>query len=211
METKQKRLQKDNKSIDVKVAFIFAMREEAEPYWKLMEERPYYTHIDIVGIGRTQASLATEVAIVQGADVVVNIGCCGSTLKSKKLWYNPTHFYDGDFDLSAFGNYTKDPADVNTFSEVDEHSVSIYTYSHFVQDAPKNCLVDMECYDIVAHCMQWNKQFLIYKVVSDNADETADENFDNKAAQVMAMTAEEIIEDVDRRVKALYEAGVFLD
>lgn len=201
---KQKRLQ------DVKIAFIFAMVEEAEPYRKLMGGRPYNTHMDISGIGRTMASIATVGAIAQGVDVVVNIGCCGSTLKSKKLWYKPTHFYDGDFDLSAFGNFTKDPAKVNNISDGDEHSVSIYTYSHFVQDAPKDCLVDMECYDIVAHCMQWDKQFLIYKVVSDNADETADENFDNKAAQVMAMTSDEIIEDVDRRVKELYEAGFFL-
>lgn len=203
---KQKRLQ------DVKVAFIFAMEEEAEPYRKLMENRPYRTHIEVVGIGRTQASLATVVAISQGADVIVNIGCCGSTLKYKNLWFNPTHFYDGDFDLSAFGNDTKDPAKVNNLSESDtgSHRVPIYTYSHFVQDAPKDCLVDMECYDIVAHCMQWDKQFLIYKVVSDNADETADENFDNKAARVMAMTAKDIIEDIDRRVTALYEAGFFL-
>lgn len=189
-----------------KIGFVFAMEEEAEPYKELLKGNNNVV-IAVSGVGRTNAALTTVELISKGVYLIINIGTCGSTIQSKNTWFAPNKFYDGDFDLSAFGKHTKDPLGVNSeddFTDV----IPIYTYSHFVQDAEPNRLIDMESYDIVAVCRHFNIPCLVYKVVSDNADSNSHENFDNVANDVSKRTAEEILEDVKVRLGGMDETYI---
>ena len=167
-----------------KIGFVFAMEEEAEPYKELLKGNNNVV-IAVSGVGRTNAALTTVELISKGVYLIINIGTCGSTIKSKNTWFIPNKFYDGDFDLSEFGKHTKDPLGVNSEDDSTE-VIPIYTHSRFVQDAEPNRLIDRESYDIVAVCRHFNIPCLVYKVVSDN---------------VSKRTAEEILEDVRARLE----------
>lgn len=183
------------------VGFIFAMEEEMNPYREILEkEQKFDSEIFLSGIGRTNAGIMTLLASLK-CDIIVNIGTCGSTVDSVRSWFVPERFYDGDFDLSVFGNNTSDPCRVN---DKEVGGVELWTYSHFVIDSPSNRLVDMEAYPIVALCKRLSKPFRIYKVVSDSADGSDVENFDEVAEKVSEGTAESIIKDLNNYIGGLF-------
>lgn len=171
-----------------KIGLLFAMEEEAKSYKEWLSDRNGMlgncsARVYTFGIGKNNAAIGLVRAIADGCDIIVNIGTCGSTMKSKDKVFVPTHFYDGDFDLSAFGNMTKDPCSVNS-SEPDENSVVLYSYSRFVTDSPENRIVDMEAYIIKAMTKEMNIPSYFFKIVSDEANGEHTEDFDNVAEEV---------------------------
>lgn len=170
------------------IGLVFAMEEEAKQvlnmynlvgssqrdklsYYVNKESEPNVLIAAISGVGKVNAQIATSKLISQGVEYIMNIGTCGCTgnLYKPGELVIPDTFYDGDLDLSMFGNNTKDPAKVNDTTK--EPKCKCYTYSTFVtDDRAKDGIVDMEAYAIVAQAKSRNIPVTIIKVVSDGGD-----------------------------------------
>ena len=98
-------------------------------------------------------------------------------------------FYDADFDLSVFGQNTKDPALVNL--SVPLNAVVCNSISHFAEPGDKlEGVVDMEAYSIVALCKTFHVPFDVYKVVSDGANS---KEFESNVNRVIKDKIDELI------------------
>lgn len=184
------------------IGVLFAMGEEAEPFvirynLKLKEvyrsQEVYLGEIQknkvitiVSGIGSVNAMLACSRLISMGVDVIVNIGTCGARLGKNSVGrvIIPGEFYDGEFDLSAFGVEGKDPYGLNC---KDYKGIKCYSFSHFVTEKIEDgeYIVDMEGYGIACMCDFYGIRFFPIKVVSDSSDKNAQEEFDKNLKSVM--------------------------
>lgn len=201
------------------IGLVFAMEEEAKPVVeklglkkKEIMGRVYYTNTEgckgvgylatISGVGKVNAMIATSILINTGCTKIVNIGTCGSIGNhSVGDLVIPNVFFDGDFDLSAFDQTTKDPALANEeLMKGAELRVPVpcYTYSTFVTDKrAEGSIVDMEAYGIKALCNAIKVPFLAYKVVSDGGDEDAVDSFNEQVNSVICRHVDRIIKDIE--------------
>ena len=187
------------------IGFVIAMEEEIKPYinkYNWIEtknhgsSRKYYTgkflERDIMavvsGYGKSNCSASTANLIHKGCKFIVNLGTCGAIHHKSKFGtvMQPNRFFDGDIDLNALGFDTKDPANVN--SQIYETNIDCYSFSRFVDDAVLNepALVDMEVYSCVAVCKELSTPYAVFKIISDNADENAYDNFSTLVNTVMS-------------------------
>lgn len=199
------------------IGIVFAMFEEAQPYisrygWKdIKAQGKLKTYkgeylgepcLAIVsGVGKVNATIAAADLIRNGADKIVNIGSCGANAKSLKVGdiVTPSELYDGDFDLSKFGRDTKNPYNLSN-----QDGLKCYTFSKFVTErvSEEDYVVEMECYSIACICDYFKVPFLPVKIVSDNANEEAVDDFDGNIDTVM----EDSVERVEKLIKGrLYD------
>ncbi len=210
-----------------KIGIVIAMKEELEPFLKI--SKAFKTGIRSVevhyanmgngvyylarsGIGRTNAALATALLANNGCSKIFNIGTCGCTYtepvfgtdgtkfipSAGEIWI-PEHFYDGDFDLSVFGNNSKDPAELNKTFGPNSRKITaprIFTVSKFATEpiAEGGYLVDMESYGCLAACSIYGVNFHAIKVISDSASENADKDFDGNVKNVMENSVQNIMD-----------------
>lgn len=151
----------------------------------------------ISGIGRTNAAIGAAQLISSGCDAIVNPGSCGCTYPHAiGTFLIPKQFLDGDF-YNAFDEYPKyDSAKINGTTEYRDDVLRIFTVSHFSTEPldDKPYLVDMESYAIASICKSFGKPYLPIKIMSDSANEEADESFDNNVQKIMDRNADKIIE-----------------
>lgn len=212
-----------SKKLEV-LGIIVAMPEEAESiiaHYKMRKmTEDFYTgvvdgnpaYLKICGIGKVNAQNSTWfLTMAMGADKIVNIGTCGDAGGHKPgELVIPTMFFDGDFDLSAFGDGTKDPAFVNMrYVDAGKGPANLekcYTFSTFVDDARVDgSIVDMECYAIAAACKEIGVPFLALKCISDSADENAVETFEANVSNVVTKNIVAIAEILDSYNKVYEE------
>lgn len=175
------------------VGIIVAMPEEAEPIIDAlkMEKRieGYYSNdkaiLILSGIGKCNAQNAAWSLFNLGCERIINIGSAGD-LGNHEIGtlVLPNIFLDGDFSLEAFGNFSKDPSNVNKrFVEENRwpaNKEEIYTFSTFVDDCKlEGSIVDMEAYGIASACAMVGIPFIAVKAISDHANGDATEDFKN--------------------------------
>ena len=173
------------------------------------------------GIGEISASLATQLLIVKfGVQIIINFGVVGSLNPNYKckdivLVKEVVHY---DFSLQSsdpesFGKYPMQrdsfvfnlsaellksaKAIIGTFPEVriatgdkfiDVNSTRDWLINHF------NCdICDMESMGIYLACKNFNIPCLMLKVVSDNADDQAQESFENIIESGITFYADAVI------------------
>lgn len=197
------------------IGIVFAMFEEAKPYiskynWKEVDSKGKFAtykgeYLDepcltiISGVGKVNATVAVADLIHNGVNKVVNIGSCGANARNLKVGdiVTPSKLYDGDFDLSKFGKDTKNPYNLSN-----GEGLKCYTFSKFVTErvSKEDYIVDMECYSIACICDYFKVQFLPVKIVSDNANEGAVNDFDGNIDTVMEDSVEKVGELIKGRL-----------
>lgn len=215
---------------ELQVGFLFAMEEEIAPYIKrygwekiqtvknqslyIGEFQEHHIFAMVSGVGTANAVAAASVLLSLGADAIFNIGCCGANHSKLNIGdiVVPTTFYDGEFDLSAFGKDTKDPFGVNDLSAFSpniispEEGITCYTCSHFVTEpiADGDYIVDMESYHLACLCSIHKVPFVCIKGVSDNANRNSVTDIDLNVAQVMENTIPVAVE-LFKREESVFE------
>mgnify|MGYP001298490500 FL=1 len=197
------------------IGMIFAMLEEAQPYiskyhWKKADLKPKFSIYEgsylnepcfaiISGVGKANAAVATVALKDLEVDTIVNIGSCGANAENLKVGdiVTPFQLYDGDFDLSKFGKDTKNP-----YNLPQENGLKCYTFSKFITEKvdDSDYIVDMESYSIACMCDYFKIKFIPIKIVSDNANENAINDFDGNINTVMEDSLEKVGEIIKRRL-----------
>ncbi len=189
----------------MKIGYLFAMIEEAEPMAELWGVQGTLQIKKLIplkngdcmivsGIGRTNAVCALLDLILDGCERIVNIGTCGSTYPEEPgALVIPELFYDGDFQLISENYRMYDAVNLNPEEPAPEIR-RIFTVSHFCTEPldSEPYLVDMESYDIIAICRSRNIPVLPLKVVSDNADSDAEMTFEESVLRVIRQNRDEI-------------------
>ncbi|RBP46905.1 5'-methylthioadenosine/S-adenosylhomocysteine nucleosidase [Garciella nitratireducens] len=199
------------------VGLLFAMLEEAKPYiskyhWGKKDFKskfPVYegSYLNepcfavISGVGKANAAVATALLKDLEVDTIINIGSCGANSKNLKVGdvVIPSQLYDGDFDLSKFGKNTKNPYNL---SQSQENGLKCYTFSKFVTEKidHDDYVVDMECYAIACLCDYFKIKFIPVKIISDNANENAVNDFDGNIDTVMEDSINKVEKLIQRRL-----------
>lgn len=136
-------------------------------------------HTDVIytGLGKVNAALKSiEVIHKEKPKLIINYGSCGAINKNITGLVSIGNFIQHDIDCSPLG-FEKG---ITPFDDIQEISFdkSLYTCGSgdlFVSnpDALKCDVVDMEAYSIAKACYLSKVDFLCFKYISDNADDTA--------------------------------------
>ena len=133
-------------------------------------------HIEYTGVGKINATIKTlEVIQEFNPDIIVNFGTAGSLGKLTGL-HEVSVFKQRDMDATELGfSIGETPFENVSSITFGREGLSCGTGDSFVTEKPKvkTDLVDMEAYAIAKVCLAKNKDFRCFKFVSDNADETA--------------------------------------
>ena len=176
------------------VLLIIALKEEL-PRNLLPEFNIEYC--GVVKINATYKSL--EIISKYEPKLIINFGTAGSLRKNLLGLHEVSHFFQRDMDARALGfKIGVTPFEERSVIDFGRTGLSCSSGDNFVSSPPelKTDLVDMEAYAIAKVCVLKNVQFMCFKYVSDNADESASKNW--KANASLGATAfKDMIKNLD--------------
>ena len=150
---------------------VMALTAEAPSLFK-------YKNVFEIGVGKVNAALNTMRLIKEHKPKrVINIGTAGGITLHTGI-YRVRHVLQHDFNLLSLGLQPGQVAN-DQYSFIDLHceGYTCATGDVHVTEREKlrvKCdMVDMESYSIAKACVQTNTECIIYKYISDQADENA--------------------------------------
>lgn len=162
------------------VLLIVALKEELPR--NLLPE----FNIEYCGVGKINATYkALEIIIKYEPKLIINFGTAGSLRKNLFGLHEVSHFFQRDMDATALGfKIGVTPFEERSVIDFGRTGLSCSSGDNFVSSPPelKTDLVDMEAYAIAKVCVLKNIQFMCFKYVSDNADESASKNWKDNAS-----------------------------
>ena len=176
------------------VLLIIALKEELPR--NLLPE----FNIEYCGVGKINATYkALEIISKYEPKLIINFGTAGSLRKNLFGLHEVSHFFQRDMDATALGfKIGVTPFEERSVINFGRTGLSCSSGDNFVSSPPelKTDLVDMEAYAIAKVCVLKNVQFMCFKYVSDNADESASKNW--KANASLGATAfKDMIKNLD--------------
>ncbi|PQM63194.1 MAG: 5'-methylthioadenosine nucleosidase [Rhodobacteraceae bacterium] len=176
------------------VLLIIALKEELPR--NLLPE----CNIEYCGVGKINATYkALEIISKYEPKLIINFGTAGSLRKNLFGLHEVSHFFQRDMDATALGfKIGVTPFEERSVIDFGRTGLSCSSGDNFVSSPPelKTDLVDMEAYAIAKVCVLKNVQFMCFKYVSDNADESASKNW--KANASLGATAfKDMIKNLD--------------
>jgi len=177
-----------------KVLLIVALKEELPR--NLLPE----FNIEYCGVGKINATYkALEIISKYEPKLIINFGTAGSLRKNLLGLHEVSHFFQRDMDATALGfKIGVTPFEERSVIDFGRTGLSCSSGDNFVSSPPelKTDLVDMEAYAIAKVCVLKKVQFMCFKYVSDNADESASKNW--KANASLGATAfKDMIKNLD--------------
>ena len=162
------------------VLLIIALKEELPR--NLLPE----FNIEYCGVGKINATYkALEIISKYEPKLIINFGTAGSLRKNLFGLHEVSHFFQRDMDARALGfKIGVTPFEERSVIDFGRTGLSCSSGDNFVSSPPelKTDLVDMEAYAIAKVCVLKNVQFMCFKYVSDNADESASKNWKANAS-----------------------------
>ena len=157
-------------------------------------------NIEYCGVGKINATYkALEIISKYEPKLIINFGTAGSLRKNLLGLHEVSHFFQRDMDARALGfKIGVTPFEERSVIDFGRTGLSCSSGDNFVSSPPelKTDLVDMEAYAIAKVCVLKNVQFMCFKYVSDNADESASKNW--KANASLGATAfKDMIKNLD--------------
>ena len=176
------------------VLLIVALKEELPG--NLLPE----FNIEYCGVGKINATYkALEIISKYEPKLIINFGTAGSLRKNLFGLHEVSHFFQRDMDATALGfKIGVTPFEERSVIDFGRTGLSCSSGDNFVSSPPelKTDLVDMEAYAIAKVCLLKNVQFMCFKYVSDNADESASKNW--KANASLGATAfKDMVKNLD--------------
>ena len=176
------------------VLLIIALKEELPR--NLLPE----FNIEYCGVGKINATYkALEIISKYEPKLIINFGTAGSLRKNLFGLHEVSHFFQRDMDATALGfKIGVTPFEERSVIDFGRTGLSCSSGDNFVSSPPelKTDLVDMEAYAIAKVCLLKNVQFMCFKYVSDNADESASKNW--KANASLGATAfKDMVKNLD--------------
>ena len=176
------------------VLLIIALKEELPR--NLLPE----FNIEYCGVGKINATYkALEIISKYEPKLIINFGTAGSLRKNLLGLHEVSHFFQRDMDATALGfKIGVTPFEERSVIDFGRTGLSCSSGDNFVSSPPelKTDLVDMEAYAIAKVCVLKKVQFMCFKYVSDNADESASKNW--KANASLGATAfKDMIKNLD--------------
>ena len=176
------------------VLLIVALKEELPR--NLLPE----FNIEYCGVGKINATYkALEIISKYEPKLIINFGTAGSLRKNLFGLHEVSHFFQRDMDATALGfKIGVTPFEERSVIDFGRTGLSCSSGDNFVSSPPelKTDLVDMEAYAIAKVCVLKNVQFMCFKYVSDNADESASKNW--KANASLGATAfKDMVKNLD--------------
>ena len=176
------------------VLLIIALKEELPR--NLLPE----FNIEYCGVGKINATYkALEIISKYEPKLIINFGTAGSLRKNLFGLHEVSHFFQRDMDATALGfKIGVTPFEERSVIDFGRTGLSCSSGDNFVSSPPelKTDLVDMEAYAIAKVCVLKNVQFMCFKYVSDNADESASKNW--KANASLGATAfKDMVKNLD--------------
>lgn len=176
------------------VLLIIALKEELPR--NLLPE----FNIEYCGVGKINATYkALEIISKYEPKLIINFGTTGSLRKNLFGLHEVSHFFQRDMDARALGfKIGVTPFEERSVIDFGRTGLSCSSGDNFVSSPPelKTDLVDMEAYAIAKVCVLKNVQFMCFKYVSDNADESASKNW--KANASLGATAfKDMVKNLD--------------
>ena len=176
------------------VLLIIALKEELPR--NLLPE----FNIEYCGVGKINATYkALEIISKYEPKLIINFGTAGSLRKNLFGLNEVSHFFQRDMDARALGfKIGVTPFEERSVIDFGRTGLSCSSGDNFVSSPPelKTDLVDMEAYAIAKVCVLKNVQFMCFKYVSDNADESASKNW--KANASLGATAfKDMVKNLD--------------
>ena len=143
-------------------------------------------NIEYCGVGKINATYkALEIISKYEPKLIINFGTAGSLRKNLFGLHEVSHFFQRDMDARALGfKIGVTPFEERSVIDFGRTGLSCSSGDNFVSSPPelKTDLVDMEAYAIAKVCVLKNVQFMCFKYVSDNADESASKNWKANAS-----------------------------
>jgi len=157
-------------------------------------------NIEYCGVGKINATYkALEIISKYEPKLIINFGTAGSLRKNLFGLHEVSQFFKRDMDATALGfKIGVTPFEERSVIDFGRTGLSCSSGDNFVSSPPelKTDLVDMEAYAIAKVCVLKNVQFMCFKYVSDNADESASKNW--KANASLGATAfKDMIKNLD--------------
>ena len=183
---------------------LFHKRQEVLLIIALKEELPRNLlpefNIEYCGVGKINATYkALEIISKYEPKLIINFGTAGSLRKNLFGLHEVSHFFQRDMDARALGfKIGVTPFEERSVIDFGRTGLSCSSGDNFVSSPPelKTDLVDMEAYAIAKVCVLKNVQFMCFKYVSDNADESASKNW--KANASLGATAfKDMVKNLD--------------
>lgn len=176
------------------VLLIIALKEELPR--NLLPE----FNIEYCGVGKINATYKTlEIISKYEPKLIINFGTAGSLRKNLFGLHEVSHFFQRDMDARALGfKIGVTPFEERSVIDFGRTGLSCSSGDNFVSSPPelKTDLVDMEAYAIAKVCVLKKVQFMCFKYVSDNADESASKNW--KANASLGATAfKDMVKNLD--------------
>ena len=176
------------------VLLIIALKEELPR--NLLPE----FNIEYCGVGKINATYkALEIISKYEPKLIINFGTAGSLRKNLFGLHEVSHFFQRDMDARALGfKIGVTPFEERSVIDFGRTGLSCSSGDNFVSSPPelKTDLVDMEAYAIAKVCVLKNVQFMCFKYVSDNANESASKNW--KANASLGATAfKDMVKNLD--------------
>ena len=144
----------------------------------LKEETPNLDFFHYTGVGKINATYNLKKIIDKfKPNEIINFGTAGSTSKNLKGIVECTKFYQRDMDVTALMNLKIGQTPFDDINEIinSNDGFSCGSGDNFVTQQIKIevDVVDMEAYALAKICKLENINFRCFKFISDNADETA--------------------------------------
>ena len=144
----------------------------------LKEETPNLDFFHYTGVGKINATYNLKKIIDKfKPNEIINFGTAGSTSKNLKGIVECTKFYQRDMDVTALMNLKIGQTPFDDINEIinSNDGFSCGSGDNFVTQQIKIevDVVDMEAYALAKICKLENINFRCFKFISDNANETA--------------------------------------
>jgi adenosylhomocysteine nucleosidase len=143
--------------------------------------------IEHMGVGKINAAIKTTEAIRKySPELIINYGTAGSLKKNISGLVEVTNFFQRDMDASPLGIKVGETPFEDSFEiHFGRDGLSCGTGDSFVTDKPEllTDLVDMEAYAIAKICKMNDIDFRCFKYISDQADDSAGQDWKENVAQ----------------------------
>ena len=144
----------------------------------LKEETPNLDFFHYTGVGKINATYNLKKIIDKfKPNEIINFGTAGSTSKNLRGIVECTKFYQRDMDVTALMNLKVGQTPFDDINEIinSNDGFSCGSGDNFVTQQIKIevDVVDMEAYALAKICKLENINFRCFKFISDNANETA--------------------------------------
>ena len=138
----------------------------------LKEETPNLDFFHYTGVGKINATYnLTKIIQMHKPTEIINFGTAGAITKDLEGIIECTQFYQRDMDVTALLNLK---IGETPFDKINEIILSKNGFSCGTGDIPIEVdVVDMEAYALAKVCKLEKINFRCFKFISDNADETA--------------------------------------